>query len=153
MYYTMDSWCVSMQSSPQFSRARSGFVNYGDEGFWGRRITGGVNTNLSDLFTKRAKIGRRVGMIKPGAAFSVLTSENGKETLVSILSYLRSFSSYSVSEFLYFVVLMLDWACLFYVILFLNLIVFNLNIRLRKTCKFPKLREKVLARIMWPLLY
>lgn len=98
-----------MQSSPQFSRARSGFVNNGDDGFWGRRITGGVNnTDLSDLLSKRAKIGRRVGMIKPGAAFSVLTSENGKETLVSILSYLRSFHSYTVCEFWYFVVFMLD---------------------------------------------
>lgn len=77
----MDSWCVSMKSSTHFSKVRSGFLSNGDEGFWGQRIRGGVdNTDLNKFF---AKIARRVRVIKPGATVSVLTSGNGKETLVS----------------------------------------------------------------------
>lgn len=79
----MDSWCVSMKSSTQFCKVTSGFVSNGDEGFWGERIKGGVNSSDLNNFVKSSKIARRVRMIKPGAAFSVLTSGNGKETLVS----------------------------------------------------------------------
>lgn len=93
----MDSWCVSMKHSPYFFKGRSGFVSNGDERFWGKRIKGSVNnTDLNNVFAKRLKIARSARMIKPGTAFSVLTSENGKGTLVS---FFKKLANYYMSEF------------------------------------------------------
>lgn len=64
------------------------FVSNGDNGFFGERIRGSFDRNeWSNCFEKSLKFGKRVRKIKPGVSFSVLTSSNGVETMVSRLLY------------------------------------------------------------------
>ncbi|KAL8096944.1 hypothetical protein AgCh_030141 [Apium graveolens] len=58
------------------------FVSNGDNGFFGERIRGSFDRNeWSNCFEKCLKFGNRVRKIKPGVCFSVLTSNNGVETM------------------------------------------------------------------------
>lgn len=58
------------------------FVGKGDNRFFGERIRGSLNrNNWSNCIEKSLKFGKRVRKIKPGVSFSVLTSNNGVETM------------------------------------------------------------------------
>lgn len=78
----MDSCCAALKASTQLGKVSKGFISNGDDGFRGERIRGSLNNNgWSNQLSKSLKIEKRVRKIKPGAVFSILTSDNGTETL------------------------------------------------------------------------
>lgn len=82
--FPMDLCCVTLKTSTSLANVSRGFVNNGDNGFWGERIRGSLNSNhWSNQLARSLKFEKTVRTIKPGAAFSVLTSDNGTDTLVS----------------------------------------------------------------------
>lgn len=52
--------------------------------FWGKRIGGSLNYDmLARPFAKSLRLERKEWKIKPGVAFSALTTEHGNDALVS----------------------------------------------------------------------
>lgn len=79
----MESCCATFGANTHLGRAgRSGFRD-GESGFWGERnIRGGLNNNsLVTQLPKSFKIDHGTRKIKPGVAYSVLTSKNATETI------------------------------------------------------------------------
>lgn len=73
---------------------RGGFTN-GEDGILAERIRGILNGNVwVNQFAKSLKLDeRKKHKFKPGVAFSVITTDNGKEALVS--SFIQFFFSFS----------------------------------------------------------
>lgn len=80
----MDSCCVTFKAKAHLAKASRGGLSNGDNEFWGERIRGSLNNSgwVSQL-AKGLKTEKRPRKIKPGVACSVITSNNGKETVVS----------------------------------------------------------------------
>lgn len=75
----MDAYCASLKSTTRLPRENE---------FWGRKIRERLNSNvLVNQSAKSLKLERNGRKIKPGVAFSVLTRETGKETLVSLIIF------------------------------------------------------------------
>ncbi|KAI5660942.1 hypothetical protein M9H77_20265 [Catharanthus roseus] len=74
----METFCSTLKSA----NFPGGFGN-GEEGFWGERIRGSLNNSIwVNQTAKCLRIGeKKVKKFKTGMAFSVLTTENGKETV------------------------------------------------------------------------
>ena len=80
----MDSCCVAVKTKAPLAKASRGGLSDGDNDFWGERIRGSLNNSgwVSQL-AKGLKAEKRPRKIKAGVAFSVITTNNGTETLVS----------------------------------------------------------------------
>lgn len=92
----MDSCSAALNVS------KGGFVSNGNNRFFGERIRGSLNRNdWSNGIEKSLKFEKRARKIKPGVSFSVLTSNNGIETMVSTFwyIYLMKFGCLSVNLF------------------------------------------------------
>ncbi|KAJ9704757.1 hypothetical protein PVL29_003011 [Vitis rotundifolia] len=78
----MDSCCVTLKTKAHLAKASRGGLSNGDNEFWGERMRGSLNNSgwVSQL-AKGLKTEKRPRKIKPGVAFSVITSNNGKETV------------------------------------------------------------------------
>ncbi|XP_002283855.1 glucose-1-phosphate adenylyltransferase large subunit 1 [Vitis vinifera] len=78
----MDSCCVTFKAKAHLAKASRGGLSNGDNEFWGERIRGSLNNSgwVSQL-AKGLKTEKRPRKIKPGVACSVITSNNGKETV------------------------------------------------------------------------
>lgn len=79
----MDSCCVVLRANTPVAKASKGGFNNGDTEFWGERIRGSFNNIWVNQFAKSLKVDKSVNKFTPGVAFAVLTSNNGKETVVS----------------------------------------------------------------------
>ncbi|XP_057953190.1 glucose-1-phosphate adenylyltransferase large subunit 1-like [Malania oleifera] len=78
----MDSCCVNLKANTHLGRAGKVGLSNGDKGFWGERIRGSLNTSVWDNhISKRLRTEKREGKINRGAAFSVLTPNDVKETV------------------------------------------------------------------------
>lgn len=75
----MDSCCLSLKAGTNLST-----LTRGDDGFWGERIRGSLKNSfcVNNGFKNCLRAEKNLRKIKPGVAFSVLTSENTKEALV-----------------------------------------------------------------------
>ncbi|XP_009621409.1 glucose-1-phosphate adenylyltransferase large subunit 1 [Nicotiana tomentosiformis] len=79
----MDTCCVALKSTAHLGRVSKGGFENGEKEFLGEQIRGSLNNNnlrVNNL-SKSLKLEKKESKIKPGVAFSVITTENGKETL------------------------------------------------------------------------
>lgn len=77
----MDSYCATLGGSTHLTRTGK---RDGESGFWGERISGSLKSNvLVNKLSMSLKIDQRIRKIKPGVAFSVMTSNNATEIIVS----------------------------------------------------------------------
>ena len=80
----MESCCATFGANSRLAIAGKSVLRDVENVFWGDRIRGGFNNNfLVTQLPKNLKSSHGVRKIKPGAAYSVLTSKNAPETLVS----------------------------------------------------------------------
>ncbi|XP_057966209.1 glucose-1-phosphate adenylyltransferase large subunit 1-like [Malania oleifera] len=78
----MDSCCVNLKANTHLGRASEVGLSNGDKGFLGERIRGSLNTSVwANHISKRLRTEKREGKINRGAAFSVLTPNDVKETV------------------------------------------------------------------------
>ncbi|XP_059647660.1 glucose-1-phosphate adenylyltransferase large subunit 1-like isoform X2 [Cornus florida] len=78
----MDSFCATLKSTTHLRKVPKGDLSNGDSGFFGERITVSQKTSVGvNQFGKSLRTEKRVRKIKPGVAFSVLTTNTDKETL------------------------------------------------------------------------
>lgn len=85
----MDTCFVALKSTAHLGRVSKGGFENGEKEFLGEQIRGSLNNNnlrVNNL-SKSLKLEKKESKIKPGVAFSVITTENGKETLVKIISF------------------------------------------------------------------
>ncbi|KAM7517200.1 hypothetical protein LguiA_006783 [Lonicera macranthoides] len=78
----MDSCCVTMKTNVNPMKVSKGFFNYGDSGFLGKNINNSLKNNRAFGIQWNKKIlttQNRARKIKPGFAFSVLTSDINEE--------------------------------------------------------------------------
>ncbi|KAK0582619.1 hypothetical protein LWI29_027687 [Acer saccharum] len=74
----MDSCCVVLRANTHFPKPSKHGFNNGDNSFWGERIRGATSLKADQKKRDNNK------KIKPGAAFSVITSDNPKEVAVTL---------------------------------------------------------------------
>jgi len=80
----MDFCCATLKANTHVAKASKGGFNNGDKDFWGERIRGSFNNSVwVNQLAKSLKVDKSVNKFKPGVAFSILTSSNGRETVVS----------------------------------------------------------------------
>lgn len=85
----MDSYCATLGAKPHLTRTGK---RDGKSGFLGEKIKGSLNNNvLVNQLSKSLKIDQKPRKIELGVAFSVLTSNNVTETLVSSTIHLFSY--------------------------------------------------------------
>ncbi|KMT00416.1 hypothetical protein BVRB_9g217200 [Beta vulgaris subsp. vulgaris] len=76
----MDSYCATLGGSTHLTRTGK---RDGESGFWGERISGSLKSNvLVNKLSMSLKIDQRIRKIKPGVAFSVMTSNNATEIII-----------------------------------------------------------------------
>ncbi|KAJ7967304.1 Glucose-1-phosphate adenylyltransferase [Quillaja saponaria] len=87
----MASGCVTFKANTHLAKATKGDLSHRDNGFWGERIKGSLNNNLLvNQLAKGLRTEKRVRKVKPGVAFSVITSNNAKKTVtVQVPSFHR----------------------------------------------------------------
>lgn len=82
----MDTCCAAMKSTVHLGRVSTGGFNNGEKEIFGEKIRGSLNNNLRiNQLSKSLKLEKK---IKPGVAYSVITTENDTETVVIINSFL-----------------------------------------------------------------
>ena len=80
----MDSCYATLKANTHVAKATKGGFNNRDKEFWGERIRGSFNNSVwANQFAKRFKVDKSVKKFKPGVAYSILTSSNGRDTVVS----------------------------------------------------------------------
>lgn len=73
----MDSCCMALKVNAHLAQASKGGLKNEDQGFWGERLRGSLNNNvLVNQIPKRLSSGKNGRKVKPGVAFSVLTSND-----------------------------------------------------------------------------
>lgn len=78
----MDSCCATLKGNTHLGKLRRGGLRNGYEGFCGEKIRWSLNDSVRvNQLTKSLRTQMKLKKIKPGVAFSVITSDNGKETL------------------------------------------------------------------------
>ncbi|PHT59103.1 Glucose-1-phosphate adenylyltransferase large subunit, chloroplastic/amyloplastic [Capsicum baccatum] len=78
----MDTCCVAVKSTAHLGRVSKGGFNNGEKEFFGEQIRGSLKNNLKfNQSSKSLKLEKKENKIKPGVAFSVITTENEQETL------------------------------------------------------------------------
>ncbi|GMH18178.1 hypothetical protein Nepgr_020019 [Nepenthes gracilis] len=79
----MDSCCATLKASNHLARARkNGFTDEGKR-FWGEKTRGSLNNNVwIDGLSRSLGTYQMIKKIKPGVAFSVMTSNNTTETVM-----------------------------------------------------------------------
>ncbi|KAK2966008.1 hypothetical protein RJ640_016395 [Escallonia rubra] len=80
----MDSCFASPKVNTHVGQFSRGGISNGDDGFLGQRIKGGPNNSVwVNQFAKRLSFEKRARKTKinPGVAYSVITTDNGTETL------------------------------------------------------------------------
>ncbi|KAK6805824.1 hypothetical protein RDI58_003609 [Solanum bulbocastanum] len=78
----MENCCVAMNTTVHLGRVSTGGLNTGDKEFFGEKIRGSLNNNLRiNQLSKSLKLEKKENKIKPGVAYSVITTENDTETL------------------------------------------------------------------------
>lgn len=80
---------MALKSTAHLGRVSKGGFENGEKEFLGEQIRGSLNNNnlrVNNL-SKSLKLEKKESKIKPGVAFSVITTENGKETLVKLISF------------------------------------------------------------------
>lgn len=81
-----------MKSTAHLGGVTTGGFNNGEKEFFGEKIRGSLKNNFRiNQLSKSLKLEKKENKIKPGVAYSVITTENDRETLVIInpLSSLR----------------------------------------------------------------
>lgn len=82
----MDTSFATLKSTAHLATVtKGGGLTNGEDGIFGERIRGSLNGNVwVNQLAKSLKLDeKRKHKFKPGVASSVITTENGKETLVS----------------------------------------------------------------------
>ncbi|PHT92720.1 Glucose-1-phosphate adenylyltransferase large subunit, chloroplastic/amyloplastic [Capsicum annuum] len=80
----MDTCCVAVKSTAHLGRVSKGGFNNGEKEFFGEQIRGSLKNNLKfNQSSKSLKLEKKENKIKPGVAFSVITTENEQETLTA----------------------------------------------------------------------
>ncbi|PHU10628.1 Glucose-1-phosphate adenylyltransferase large subunit, chloroplastic/amyloplastic [Capsicum chinense] len=80
----MDTCCVAVKSTAHLGRVSKGGFNNGEKEFFGEQIRGSLKNNLKfNQSSKSLKLEKKENKIKPGIAFSVITTENEQETLTA----------------------------------------------------------------------
>ncbi|KAG5624969.1 hypothetical protein H5410_010187 [Solanum commersonii] len=78
----MDTCCVPMKSTVHLGRVITGGFNNGEKEFFGEKIRGSLNSNLRiNQLSKSLKLEKKENKIKPGVAYSVITTENDTQTV------------------------------------------------------------------------
>lgn len=81
----MDSCCATLKANIHPVKLCRGVRNMGT-GFWGESIGGSLKgRDFSALFLSSKSESSRITKVKPGVAFSVLTSDINKEVVVNEL--------------------------------------------------------------------
>ena len=95
----MDSCCATLKANANPVKLRRGLRN-GGTGFWGESMRGSLKRR--DLSTQLLKWSKnetsRVAKLKPGVAYSILTSDINRESLVSEL---HAFTQFRLSLYIY----------------------------------------------------
>lgn len=80
----MDSCFSTLRANTHLGNSSKCGLTYRDNGFWGEKMRGNLNKGLwVDQLGKGLRFEKRAKKIKPRVSCSVITSGNGKETLVS----------------------------------------------------------------------
>lgn len=80
----MDPCCLTFKAKAHLAKASRGGLINGDNEFWGERLRGSLsNMGWVNQLSKGLKTEKRHRKIRPGVAFSVITSDSDKGTLVS----------------------------------------------------------------------
>lgn len=84
----METCCYTLKSTANLPAMSKGRFRNGEEGFWGERTRGSLNKFawVNNHSAKCSRIGdKKMHKIKTGTAFSVLTTGNGTEIMVSLI--------------------------------------------------------------------
>ncbi|CAL5400966.1 unnamed protein product [Camellia sinensis] len=87
----MDSCCATLRANTHLANPSKCGLSHGDNGFWGERMRGSLNKNSRHWVNQLAKglrYERKERKIRPSVSCSVITSDNGKETLELILLHI-----------------------------------------------------------------
>lgn len=77
----MDFCSISLKANTHLGKSSS---SIGDNGFWGEKIRGSLNDSVwVNQLAKSLKTEKRVRKCKPGVAYSILTSNNATDSVVS----------------------------------------------------------------------
>lgn len=80
----MDAYCATIKASTHMPQSSKGGLSYGDNGFLGEKLKGSLTNNFGvNQLTKCLKTEKKVRRFKAGVAFSVITTKETKEALVS----------------------------------------------------------------------
>ncbi|XP_028102194.1 glucose-1-phosphate adenylyltransferase large subunit 3, chloroplastic-like [Camellia sinensis] len=80
----MDSCYATLRANTHLANPSKCGLSHGDNGFWGERMRGSLNKNSRHWVNQLAKglrYERKERKIRPSVSCSVITSDNGKETL------------------------------------------------------------------------
>ncbi|KAL7246695.1 hypothetical protein ACSBR2_001743 [Camellia fascicularis] len=80
----MDSCCATLRANTHLADPSKCGLSHGDNGFWGERMRGSLNKNSRHWVNQLAKglrYERKERKIRSSVSCSVITSDNGKETL------------------------------------------------------------------------